>query len=129
MQAKMPVYVMAYGAALIILSLVVYFGAPDDAQVSTAVAGGVIGGVICLALGGAGMAGWRYRAWTMLAVAGISYVLLSQVIINWLGENRGEGLFVPVALTLMLIMSIGFVAYFAQAASNAPERSLATDPR
>ncbi len=121
--------VSVYGAVLIVVSLLAHVAAPGG--VSTALIAGLAGGAVCLLLGILGMMGWRYRAWTILTLVAICYVLLSQVVIGWLGGERGEsrGGLAPVLLTMLLILSVGLVAYLAQAWSQAKDSSTGMKPR
>jgi hypothetical protein len=71
-------------------------------------------------LGYIGLRGSRFLGWTILTLVIVNFVLISQVVFGWAEKLQGEsgGGFSRVLLTLMLAVSVGFVAYLANAADR-----------
>jgi peptidoglycan/LPS O-acetylase OafA/YrhL len=117
MSTNISVSVVIYGIILVILSLVVRSMDPELARLG--IITGIAGGAVCILLGILGWLGHRVRAWTILALIAVCYLLLSQVVISW-GQPGGfrEGLMLSVVLTLMFLASVGLVAYLAHFGSQ-----------
>jgi hypothetical protein len=109
----MSISVVVYGVILILLSLIVHSIDPELARLATIT--GTAGGALCVLLGVLGWLGHKVRGWTIAALVAVSYLLLSQVVLTWLGGEAGlaDGLLASILLTLKLLASIGLVAYLA----------------
>ena len=99
--------VIVYGVVLAALSFIVQKADPVLAKVTFIT--GIAGGAFCLLCGIVAMAGQRRRAWSILTVGAIGFVLLSQVIMAWF--ERTGGVLVPLLLTFLMLLTFGILMY------------------
>jgi hypothetical protein len=85
MSKKMAGVIMAYGAVLAALALVVRSVAPELAK-STFITG-VAGGGLCVLCGIVAIVRYKRRAWAVLTMIAVTFVMLSQVVEVWLASG------------------------------------------
>lgn len=109
MSKKMASIILAYGVALAALSLFIRQIAPAFAKVILIT--GMAGGGLCGLWGMVALAGHKGRAWTVLTMIAVSFVLLSQVVQVWMVSTDATGLTGRLVLTLMFLMTVGTLVY------------------
>ena len=111
MSKKMGSIVISYGVALAGLAFVLQQIAPALAKV-TFIAGGVAGG-LSVFWGILALAGHKRRAWAVLTVVALAFVLLTQMVHAWsapAGETPGK-LAGALLLTVLMMMTVGMIMY------------------
>lgn len=122
MNSKSSLFILGYAMVLLVSGVAAHFVSPELAQVSFFT--GLVGGIVCGALGFLSLLGRRTRAWTILTLVGLSFTLLSQAVLSWAavaGAGAAPGA-VAVLITVMFVLSISllmFLAYTAPAQSAA----------
>lgn len=102
---------IAYGGGLAGLGFVLHQIAPVFGKV-TFIAGLVVGG-LCQLWGIAALAGMKWRAWAVLTMIAVAFVLLHQTVNVWMasaGENSAS-LTVRLLVVGMLVLTIGMLMY------------------
>jgi hypothetical protein len=115
---RLPALTIAYGIFLILAVLAAHLMSTDGRTTVLLVCTG--GGAVCALLGVVGLRGSPFLARTILTLVIVNFVLLAEVVFGWAEELEGEpgGNFSRALLTLMLAVSIGVVAYLANAADR-----------
>ena len=81
--------IMAYGVVLSVLGLGVRSLAPEVAKI--AFIAGLAGGGLCVFCGMAAWVGHKRRVWTILTLAVVTLVLLSQTVNGWMDSPEKAG--------------------------------------
>jgi hypothetical protein len=104
--------VLAYGVALGTLSFIIQqITPPAVAQVILIT--GISGGGFCVLWGIVALAGHKRRAWAVITMTTVAFVMLSQVVQAWLSSTdaTSTSLTGRLVLTLMLLMTVGVLTY------------------
>ena len=86
MNKKLGIQLMVYGVLLAGLAYLVHHLAPTIARPTLIT--GVAGGALCVVWGIRSILGHGSKAMSMLTIAPISYVLISQAVMNWGGGTE-----------------------------------------
>ena len=107
-----------YGLLLAGLSYLTHHLAPTIARPTLIT--GLVGGALCLVWGVRAVRGNRRKAYAILTLIPISYVLLSQAILTWGGRNEGASptRLAPTLMVLLLVFSIGMLVKIAYAGAT-----------
>lgn len=103
--------IAAYGIVLAALSVLVQPIAPAFAKVIFIT--GLAGGGLCVLWGIVAFAGHKRRAWAMLTMTAVAFVVLSQAVQAWLAsaDATSANLAGRLVLTLLLLMTVGMIMY------------------
>jgi len=109
---------IAYGILLAGLSYLVHHLAPAIAKPTLIT--GLAGGALCLVWGVRAVLGMRGKALSILTLVAISYVLISQAVMNWGGgtEEVPGGRIVALLVVLLGVSSIGMLMRIAYAGAT-----------
>ena len=113
MNKKLGIELIVYGVLLAGLSYLVHHLAPTIAR--TTLITGLAGGALCLVWGVRVVMGGRGKALPILTLVPISYVLVSQAVMNWGGgteEVPGQRM-VAVVITVLCVFSVGMLMMIA----------------
>jgi hypothetical protein len=121
MNSKIALCVTTHGVALIVLALLIHRVAPEMARVTLIT--GLAGGALCALWGVLGLLGHRRRVGAVLTLIPVSLVLLPQVVSAWMdrGAGKSESLFASALMTVMLVASVGMLAYLLHAGENSTD--------
>ncbi|MCL5098089.1 MAG: hypothetical protein M1608_11300, partial [Candidatus Omnitrophica bacterium] len=122
MKSILTIGLVVYGAIIAGLSLLTHYLAPETAR--TILVTGLAGGALCILWGVLGMLGRGGRPWAVLTLIVVSFMLLSQTVMSWLGASGDEPVntVVKVLVTIMFLLSIGTVTILAHAGGGSVER-------
>ena len=118
MNKKLGIQLMVYGVLLAGLAYLVHHLAPTIARPTLIT--GVAGGALCVVWGIRSILGHGSKAMSMLTIAPVSYVLISQAVMNWGGGTEG----VPgrrmagLVIVLLGVSSIGMLMRIAYAGTT-----------
>jgi hypothetical protein len=116
MKKNFGIPLVIYSLLLAGLGYLAYRLAPTFAR--TAFLAGLTGGLLCFIWGLRALTGNRCKALPLLTLIPVSFVLLSQTVIGWMGGGGEPTPGRPVALamiTLLLVLSLGLLAWIAYA--------------
>ena len=121
MNSKMSAYVTVYGGLLVVLGLITHWIAPEIARITLIT--GSAGGALCVLWGIMGLLGHRCKAAEVLTLGVTGYVLLTQVVTNWMGRGNGKAdtLLAPILMTAMLLLTLGLLIYLLHGAGTLPD--------
>jgi len=107
-----------YGLLLAGLSYLTHHLAPTIARPTLIT--GLVGGALCLVWGVRAVRGNRRKAYAILTLIPISYVLLSQAILTWGGRSEGGSRtrLAPILMIVLLVFSIGMLVKIAYAGAT-----------
>jgi len=109
MNKSIGVQLIVYGLLVAGLSYAAHQLAPSLARPSLIV--GLAGGGLCLVWGLRALAGSRRKAMVILTLVPVNFVLLSQVVLGWLGESEAgaERRLAATAATVALALSLAML--------------------
>jgi hypothetical protein len=111
MSKKMAIVIAAYGVVLAAISFFIQQAAPALANVIFIT--GIAGGGLCVLWGIVAIAGHKRRAWAVLTLIAVAFVVLSQVVQAWSvsTDETSTSLTDRLVLTFMLLMTVGMLMY------------------
>ena len=109
---------IVYSVLLAGLSYLTHHVAPTIARPTLIT--GLVGGALCLVWGILAVRGSRRKAWAILTLIPISYVMLSQAVLTWGGRSEGGSptRLAPALMVVMLAFSIGMLLMIAYAGAT-----------
>ncbi len=115
MNKTLGLQLIIYGLLLAGVSYLVYHMTPGAAR--TTLIAGLAGGALSLIWGVLAVRGSRRKAFALLTLAAISYVLLSQAVLAWGGGKEGAspGRLASALMIVMLVFSMGMLLKIAYA--------------
>jgi len=118
MSKKLGIELIAYGVLLAGLSYLVHHLAPTIARPTLIT--GLAGGALCLIWGVRAVLGKRGKALPLLTLAPISYVLLSQAVMNWGGgtEEVPDRRLTWLVIVVLGVSSVGMLMRIAYAGAT-----------
>ena len=111
MSKKMGSVIAVYGVVLAALSFFIRQVVPAFANVVFVC--GLAGGGLCVLWGIVAIAGHKRRAWAVLTLIAVAFVVLSQAVQVWFvsDDETSTRLAGRLVLTLMLLMTMGVLMY------------------
>jgi len=118
MNRNLGTELIVYGILLAGLAYLAHHLAPTIARPTLIT--GLVGGALCLVWGILAVRGNRHKAWAILTLVPISYVLLSQAVLTWGGRIGGvsPNRLAPVLMFVMLVFSVGMLLKIAYAGAT-----------
>ena len=113
MNKNIGIQLLVYSVVLACLGYVAYLFAPTLARPTLIV--GLTGGALCLVWGLRAFTGSQGKALPMLTLAPVAFMLLSQVMTNWLGEAVPGRRAAATVVTVAFLLSIGMLMRIAYA--------------
>ena len=115
MNKRIGLQLLGYSVLLFALSYVIYQLAPSAGKATLLT--GLVGGALCLIWGIRATLGKPGKAWAILTLIPVCYVLLGQVINVWMERDPGQApsMVVKSLVTLVFVTSMGMLVRIAYA--------------